>query len=125
MRLRFGAVTRGTPVPADASSTAFVADSTESDTPVSIRWLRILVFVAGVCSLSLEMCAPRLLGPYFGTSLFVWANTIGFFLLFLGGGEPVDERHLVFHVAERAQHCGAIIGRGLVEHAAGSLELAR
>src|SRR5215469_14635641 len=51
------------------------------------RWqLRTLVFIGGVSSLSLEMCAPKLLGPYFGTSLFVWANIIGFFLLYLALG---------------------------------------
>ncbi len=60
------------------------------------RWqLRMLVFIGGVSSLSLEMCAPRLLGPYFGTSLFVWANIIGFFLLYLAlgyfiGGQIAD-----------------------------------
>ncbi len=86
MRLRFGATARGASLPADAPPAAFVADAAADDALVSLRWLRILVFVAGVCSLSLEMCAPRLLGPYFGTSLFVWANTIGFFLLFLSVG---------------------------------------
>jgi spermidine synthase len=60
------------------------------------RWqLRTLVFIGGVSSLSLEMCAPKLLGPYFGTDLFVWANIIGFFLLYLAlgyflGGQIAD-----------------------------------
>ncbi|MGO8948536.1 MAG: spermidine synthase [Ktedonobacterales bacterium] len=57
------------------------------------RWqLRALVFIGGVSSLSLEMCAPRLLGPYFGTSLFVWANIIGFFLLYLALGYFIGGR---------------------------------
>src|SRR5690348_535565 len=54
--------------------------------------LLALVFVGGVVSLSLEMCAPRLLAPFYGTTLYVWANVIGLFLIYLSTGYFIGGR---------------------------------
>ncbi|HEX5546002.1 MAG TPA: fused MFS/spermidine synthase [Ktedonobacterales bacterium] len=71
--------------PAEAmGDTSSVAGATGR--PVAMLPLRSLVFVGGMVSMLLEMSASRLLAPYFGTSLFIWANLIGLVLIYLSAG---------------------------------------
>ncbi len=58
--------------------------------------LEIVVFICGVSTMTLELVGTRLLAPYFGTSISIWASLIGVVLgsLSLGywwGGRHSDE----------------------------------
>jgi len=56
------------------------------------KYIYVLAFTAGMCIMAVELCASRLMAPYFGTSTFVWTNIIGVIMIALAIGYIIGGR---------------------------------
>ncbi len=65
---------------------------------------RIAIFLTGALILALQVIASRIMTPYFGVSLYIWASILSTTLLFLAIGyyfgglitQRVSERRVLF-----------------------------
>jgi len=58
----------------------------ESTRPQRLRQYEALIFITGAVTLSLEVLASRIMTPYFGVSLYIWAGILSITLIFLALG---------------------------------------
>jgi spermidine synthase len=57
-----------------------------------LLYIYALSFFSGMCIMAIELCASRLVAPFFGTSSFVWTNIIGVIMIALSAGYFIGGR---------------------------------
>jgi len=60
--------------------------ASESAKPQTYLQYEVLIFITGAVTLSLEVLASRIMTPYFGVSLYIWAGILSITLIFLALG---------------------------------------
>jgi spermidine synthase len=58
----------------------------EAAGPQNLKQYETLIFITGAVTLSLEVLASRIMTPYFGVSLYIWAGILSITLIFLALG---------------------------------------
>jgi len=61
-------------------------------TNLRLRILPLVIFLAGMASMSLQLIGSRLLAPHFGSSIFIWTSLIGVMLGFMALGNFIGGR---------------------------------
>lgn len=79
------------PTAVPATKTASAASATDTG-KIATPFLLPIVFVCGMAVMAMEMGASRLIQPYFGDSLLIWACLIGFIIIYLATGYFVGGR---------------------------------
>lgn len=74
-------------------------------------YLSVLVFVSGAAVLAVELLGTRVLGPFYGVSLFLWSALITVTLLALSVGYAVGGR-MADRTPSQARLCGIVIAAG-------------
>ena len=64
----------------------------ESAPPPRLRQYEAVIFITGAVTLSLEVLASRIMTPYFGVSLYIWAGILSITLIFLALGYQLGGR---------------------------------
>ncbi|MFZ5448464.1 MAG: fused MFS/spermidine synthase [Thermodesulfobacteriota bacterium] len=60
--------------------------TSEATKPASYLQYEVLIFITGAITLSLEVLSSRIMTPYFGVSLYIWAGILSITLIFLALG---------------------------------------
>ena len=64
----------------------------ESAPPPRLKQYEAVIFITGAVTLSLEVLASRIMTPYFGVSLYIWAGILSITLIFLALGYQLGGR---------------------------------